>query len=1060
MARFSLAPPVKGNGDLKSIDIVGFPDIEVIKKFAEGNIGVASETFNNFFEKASAGLQGETSEIFSKLSNNNNLGGWGLQGIERVVIKSIFETQKPYMEVALAVLDSLVVVEDIIAVLLAGDELQSLKPKTNDKSLYTKLNGLKGDIDNVKKEISPSYNSFSNISDEDKLNGISIDKLNSAYENKPVDISESSGNDNFDWATVSVFYSTGTFIPEVPYKYIYRDIVEKDVSPTIEPTEIPEILDEDNDPVIIFDIWVDRYGDGKNISRITDLSLLPKDWDLGDKWNGVWDNWSNDKNQFKIEYIQYITGLLKDEFQGKNIDEDVKKEVQEIVLNSIPFDDPNIDLYEEMKKSSFHQKIFKELKLSNDSKSARELSNTLRKSNFGYKPKKINGKWVFPEADYNLQLVKVQPSKDVRSNNVISGNKPLVYNYDGEVLEDILTKSDFNQTNYSYVEEDKSNSFLKRRYRKDKTGESVSYPDSIYGRTPDIYFRDKGVFYIIEGVYKNRKDVKENTNNLNQNSSTSGKSEKWYRYGTPDYRKGLSIAAASAKFAKFGATVLPNLITTATTALETLNNPFNLIFEILMEKMSDGLDAFGSDFSNDFSKLQRLQSIKEKRDFINNSDLLKKFVSIDLEGKYKFIFDGAGVLPLFGNNFGIGIKNFLPNLILEKNGLQSLGCDEKPPDRGKDISGDYKKANDPLQNQNGFGNNQDENKGRGTNNATSQNVRQLNDSDYEIVNIEYSTGDFVNGVNYKYYYITLDNQALINKAEGNLEKAKKIKDPAENVRLKLLAMEDLQKAQAKDPSNIFINEKIQELQKEDGVQLNMMIQFLINLVVLPIKIVICIIDYILDFFKSIILIDLPLKIPEFLGFDWILEFFKPTKVLELMGIKFNPDFPPLWQAQSKIFPSTYKFDASQILDAPFLGKLPLYNTQQFPSVVIGGSKILLTMGGLFIFLEGLVNNILCFLFNIFNIDKIFICPSISLTKFVDQGLKKEDIDKLLEEADFNFLNNNDPNNRYNNSQVNQEVFVYDVELNDGTIVKNLNYTELQAFVASNRNLKYKYNFDR
>jgi hypothetical protein len=1053
MTRFSLAPPPRGNGELKAIDIVGVPDLEKIKEFVEGNLGISDSLFDDFIQKNSAGLSGETAEIFNKTSKKtNNLKG-GLKGLEITTVKSILETQKPYIDVAIKTIESLTVVEDIIAVLLAGQEFQSLKPKTNEKSLYTKLNGIKDDLKKIKKETQPSYSSYKDIPENQRKDGISLDKLGEIFSNKPRQVTE--GDDqNYDWATISAYYSTGDFVPGVPYNYTYINIIDTEQKGNIDDFNIPELEIDDNPPVIIFDIWSDRLNNGQDIQRILNPNLLPTGIDLGDKWQGVWDTWSDDKIKFIQEYTEFITELLQDEFDKNNISEENKEEIQEIVLNAMPFDSQDVDFYDEVKKSSFHKRIYDELKRSNDSYSARQFAKTINDINgFGYKPRKINGKWIYPETDYNLQLIKIVPNNNA-VNSQLSGNKPLVFNYDGETLDQLLNKTDYNQTNYTYTGNDKIEDFLKIRYRKNKTGENVGSIDARYGTTPNTYFRDKGSFYIIEGVYKNRKDV---TQSSSSTVSGAGNDERWYRYGAGNVRKGLSIAAATAKFAKFGATFLPDIINTATSALKTLNNPFNLIFEIVMEKIGDGFEAFGPEFTEKFQQLQSIKDKEEKRRFISEDNLLKNYISMDRDFNYKFVFDGAGVLALFGFNFGIGINNFSPKLILDANSLPSLGCDEKPPDRGADLSGNF---NGQRPNADRVGGNPDGiNNNSGTNNAIPQTNININDNTtFEVVNIEYSTGDFVEGVNYNYFYITLDNQSLTNRALSNIKAAEKIPDKAEAVRLKLEAMEDLQKALVKDPGNLFLNNQINELQKSDGVQVNMMIQFILSLVTLPIKIVICIIDYILDFFKSIILINLPKKIPELLSFDWILQFFKPTKVLELMGMKINPDFVPLWNTKSKIVSPNYKFDASQILDAPFLGKLPLYSALQFPELVKGGSKIGLNMGGLFKFLELLVNNILCFLFNVFNIDKIFVCPSISLSRFLDSSLTEEDRQKLLSEADFNFTNNN-PNNKFNKSQLNQNVFVYEVRLDDGTIIKDLNYDELQAYIASNRNLKYKYNFN-
>jgi hypothetical protein len=394
------------------------------------------------------------------------------------------------------------------------------------------------------------------------------------------------------------------------------------------------------------------------------------------------------------------------------------------------------------------------------------------------------------------------------------------------------------------------------------------------------------------------------------------------------------------------------------------------------------------------------------------------------------------------------LKDLLPNMILENNGLGALFCTEEPPDRGGDNSGNYDVNGNLINNIDANGN--PLNGGKGGDGAAN---RLVDNTTYELISTEYSTGDFIEGIDYQYYYITLDNQALVNKATSDLDKASKIFDEGEKIRLKLLALEGFQQALAKDPGNVFLNKQLNDVIKQNGVQVNMIFQFLISIILIPIKIVICIIEYIVDFFTNLKVTELPTKIPEFLGFNWILEFFKPTKVLALLGIELNPDFSPLWLVQSLVSDPSFKFDVSKIFAAPFLGRMPVYSSLEYPNIVKGGPKMLLTMGGVFCFLENIINQILCFIFNLFNLEKLFDCPEINLSRFISDTLSNEDINKLLADADYNFLNQTSVLNN------NETAFVYDVTLDNGEIVKDLNRSELQAFVASNRNLRYKYNFD-
>ena len=85
------------------------------KKFSKGDLGISKSMMDSSFEKQSSGLSGETLDIFTQLSKKGGESGSGLPAMEKVIVKSMLETQKPYMEVALSVIQALVVIEDVIS---------------------------------------------------------------------------------------------------------------------------------------------------------------------------------------------------------------------------------------------------------------------------------------------------------------------------------------------------------------------------------------------------------------------------------------------------------------------------------------------------------------------------------------------------------------------------------------------------------------------------------------------------------------------------------------------------------------------------------------------------------------------------------------------------------------------------------------------------------------------------------------------------------------------------------------------------------------------------------
>ena len=66
------------------------------------------------------------------------------------------------------------------------------------------------------------------------------------------------------------------------------------------------------------------------------------------------------------------------------------------------------------------------------------------------------------------------------------------------------------------------------------------------------------------------------------------------------------------------------------------------------------------------------------------------------------------------------------------------------------------------------------------------------------------------------------------------------------------------------------------------------LEFLLNLVTFPLNIIKSIIEYILNFFKSLgNPFSLPSDIVDFISFKWILNFFDPLTLLGILGINFD-----------------------------------------------------------------------------------------------------------------------------------------------------------------------------
>ena len=842
---------------------------------------------------------------------------------------------------------------------------------------------------------------------------------------------------------VSVDYSTGGFIPGVPYKYIYRDIEEEEKVIRKVEGNVPRIEEEEKPPVIVFDVLYNRDNEGIGF-RKDDINNLPNEFNIGNKWYGSWNKWTDNVNVFLREYTDHINDVTDRKLDERGVrDPNIRRRIKTIIQNALPKGQDAVNFYEDFKKSTFDGNV--------SLNSTDNLATFYRtQPNFGLRPKKVTYKgkevMVDPMNDYYIQVVKITPGRNIpkqQSNVHLSGNHAVVGRYENRKTVDVLLPEDYSPTNrYDPVNYYGNTSTINtiqnlvrwdnsKRIRRDSDVDEnlLKYGRIVTTQQGIKRFEDKGAIYVVEGICINRREIE------NDKNPSVRPEEDYYQWGSKT-RFARSIVKAISRFVDMAVSCLPGVITTSSIALEIFNNPHNFLFEVILEKFSDNFQAFSPSVLGKFSQLRSKRTKEDRKRFLEGDEELKKYVSLDRKGNMRYIFDGVAVMALFGFGFGIGLHEMSPQLFLQKNGLKSAGCKEVPPDRNTNRTGDY---TDNAQN-------------TGTRTNIPQNTRFIG-GQYEIVNIEYSTGNFQDGINYTYYYITVDNEQLITQGDLLVDKANQISqnDPAESIRLKLDALEKYEMAQQKDPKNLFIQNKISDLKKDPVIQNNIMIQFLMNMITVPIKAAMCIIEYILDFFTNLRVLSLPADVLEFLKFEWIKDFVKPTSILESSGLEFAPDLMFQWLGIADSLPRMFKLDVSQVLYAPFLGKLPNYSPSQLQILNQGGNKVLLVMGGIFKLFQAFLNAIMCFILNMFNVDKVFPCPEINLSKFLKEGLTREEYDRILAEQDYNFEN---PGNT-----IDQTAFVYDIRLDDGTVIKELNVNELNAFLAANSNLKYKFTYN-
>lgn len=196
-------------------------------------------------------------------------------------------------------------------------------------------------------------------------------------------------------------------------------------------------------------------------------------------------------------------------------------------------------------------------------------------------------------------------------------------------------------------------------------------------------------------------------------------------------------------------------------------------------------------------------------------------------------------------------------------------------------------------------------------NATKKTPSQNNS---EITTTWYSTGTFIQGVDYNYFYITDDQRETLKQVDelmypgsSSVLNVPGSADNGTNPNVSNAPVEDLQLAKElleselkKDPTNKLLKLKLDELKSKllkNAATTQPILKMVLGMVTPPIKVIACILQWLFEFFKSILNpMMLPSKIIELLSFKWIMKFFTPPGLLKTFGINYNPAVPEIWKA--------------------------------------------------------------------------------------------------------------------------------------------------------------------
>jgi hypothetical protein len=549
--------------------------------------------------------------------------------------------------------------------------------------------------------------------------------------------------------------------------------------------------------------------------------------------------------------------------------------------------------------------------------------------------------------------------------------------------------------------------------------------------------------------------------------------------------------------------------------LNLIRNPVKFITDIIISKLGDDFGReipkfgfFGKDFLQQLTEAKtyvdelreakgipdRIRAIKRRLESFLNTSLIKNYVFIGDDGVGRFVLDGSSLLTLFGS---APILQGLPSISfgLQTNFSSLISSQPQPPIklifsinrnlRGKSLGkGDLlgntlESVNEKLENSSLLKNGLSPSGPLYVKNEiiTSAGGTQS----IEELSIRYSTGVFREDVIYEYIYLTEEIENLISEAESLIDLG-----DSESISQ---ATRILEEALAVSPNrkNKLVQDKLDSLKKLQGLFFTQpLLDFMLNFVALPLKVIIGIIKYILNFFKSLANpFELPGKIIDFISFKWLIDFFNPiskNSMFAMAGILFDiQTFFQVWLPSLKAGTKS-KYDLNEILKLPWV-TFPTYTKDEFYAKTFGSELTAprvkfpipvpaMIVSSLLCLIEALINAFIDFIWSILGmVDPetgkwiVIKPPYLKICKNSNNRISPNDIMKLLSISVPDLSN---PETGATGSEKNPSLvdsddttfnFTYNVLTSDGRSVQDLNREELDKFMEENENLIYTFNFD-
>jgi len=622
-------PGVKSN-ILNSVGVEGnvnflIPNSQFLGKVIEGDLGIADNMIKSaIYQNLNSSISSKNENVFKGMAKNfginiddinkykvngkltipmsdikvgSQFNNVGLKSIEKTFFQSLFETQKPYMEIAKLIIESLADCEDIVARIMPLLSLNPLKAKSHKPIVN---NGVKGDRPQalgfgggleLKKAIA-ELSKMTKKGGEYKINNDgSVDKTQ-PKKSEP----KKSNSENLDkkWTIISEVYSNGYFDPNIKYDYTYIDLTEDEVAipEAIEPevTVDDDLKDKPNNIILgVYD------SNGNPIDPVGDMAWVknsPK-WKFTNKYS-----WSI-MGQPTYVWSNGIITKMSDESPGKSWEiKKYKKDEKNIITNDIAIEgDPKItefktnditpwtSYYNDFIKNKIEKnndldtndKIEAVKKVKDNLDIKAQVQNVFNYSQLKspyndlpenlkivYQPYQLNIKgnniWIDPENDYDLKVIKVLPANsNDKTNSLLLEDKPFSSNY--------------------YGHGDESN---------------PQTIDTIY-RYANA--KEKSYYYIVEGV--KRDDGNEDKPQVAKEDDSS----KWYKL-----KHALGIFK---KFILFIIKVVSKIIPSLNKLIKLFSKPTQFLTDIITDKLKDNVSFLSKEAFETYSSLRKYYDGKQ-----------------------------------------------------------------------------------------------------------------------------------------------------------------------------------------------------------------------------------------------------------------------------------------------------------------------------------------------------------------------------------------------------------------------------------------------------------------